>query len=235
MSPGAEFRFGCGNRRNFSLTLHRGISAPDFWNRAKCRAFGVQSGTPRLAGVGLAEPAFQQRTGRAEAMGFFSKDIKSLDDLFVHTLQDIYYAEKQIEKSLPDMISKATNPQLKQGFEKHLQETKGHIQRVEQVFQMHGVPAKGVDCPAIDGIIEEADDVAGDVDDKQVLDAALIAAAQAVEHYEITRYGTLIEWAKQLGRDDCASVLKQNLEEEKATDKKLTELAESKVNLQAAQ
>jgi ferritin-like metal-binding protein YciE len=175
------------------------------------------------------------RTGRAEAMGFFSKDIKSLDDLFVHTLQDIYYAEKQIEKSLPDMISKATNPQLKQGFEKHLEETKGHIQRVEQVFQMHGVPAKGVDCPAIDGIIEEANEVAGDVDDKQVLDAALIAAAQAVEHYEITRYGTLIEWAKQLGRDDCASVLKQNLEEEKATDKKLTVLAESKINLQAAE
>ena len=168
-------------------------------------------------------------------MGFFSKDIKSLDDLFVHTLQDIYYAEKQIEKSLPDMISKATNPQLKEGFEKHLQETKGHIQRVEQVFQMHGVPAKGVDCPAIDGIIEEANEVAGDVDDKQVLDAALIAAAQAVEHYEITRYGTLIEWAKQLGRVDCASVLKQNLDEEKATDKKLTELAESKVNLQAAE
>jgi ferritin-like metal-binding protein YciE len=168
-------------------------------------------------------------------MGFFSKDIKSLDDLFVHTLQDIYYAEKQIEKSLPDMISKATNPQLKQGFEKHMEETKGHIQRVEQVFQMHGVPAKAVNCPAIDGIIEEADEVAGDVDDKQVLDAALIAAAQAVEHYEITRYGTLIEWAKQLGRDDCASVLKQNLDEEKATDKKLTVLAESKINLQAAE
>ena len=168
-------------------------------------------------------------------MGFFSKDIKTLDDLFVHTLQDIYYAEQQIEGALPSMIEKATNPQLRQGFEQHLRETKGHIQRVEQVFQMHGVAAKGVNCPAIDGIIEEANDVAGDVDDKQVLDAALIAAAQAVEHYEITRYGTLVEWAKQLGRNDCADVLKQNLEEEKATDKKLTMLAESKINLQAAQ
>lgn len=167
-------------------------------------------------------------------MGFFSKDIKTLDDLFVHTLQDIYYAEQQIEMALPKMIEKATNPQLKQGFEQHLRETKGHIQRVEQVFQMHGVPAQTVNCPAIDGIIEEANDVAGDVDDKQVLDAALIAAAQAVEHYEITRYGTLVEWAKQLGRNDCADVLKQNLEEEKATDKKLTMLAESKINLQAA-
>ena len=168
-------------------------------------------------------------------MGFFSKDIKTLDDLFVHTLQDIYYAEQQIEGALPSMIEKATNPQLRMGFEQHLRETKGHIQRVEQVFQMHGVAAKAVNCPAIDGIIEEANDVAGDVADKQVLDAALIAAAQAVEHYEITRYGTLVEWAKQLGRNDCASVLAQNLEEEKATDKKLTMLAESKVNLQAAQ
>jgi ferritin-like metal-binding protein YciE len=168
-------------------------------------------------------------------MGFFSKDIKSLDDLFVHTLRDIYYAEKEIENALPDMVAKATNPQLKQGFEKHLQETRGHVQRVEQVFEMHGVEAEEVDCPAIDGILEEANDIAGDVSDKEVLDAALIAAAQAVEHYEITRYGTLVEWAKQLGRDDCASVLQKNLEEEKATDKKLTALAEGKINLRAAE
>lgn len=168
-------------------------------------------------------------------MGFFSKDIKTLDDLFVHTLRDIYYAEKEIRKALPEMIDKATNPMLKAGFEQHLRETEGHIGRVEQVFEMHGVKAKGVGCPAIDGIIEEANEVAGEVDDKQVLDAALIAAAQAVEHYEITRYGTLVEWAKQLGREDCAAVLKKNLDEEKATDKKLTQLAESKINLQAAE
>ncbi len=100
---------------------------------------------------------------------------------------------------------------------------------------MHGVKAKQIDCPAIDGILEEANDVSGDVDDKQVLDAALIASAQAVEHYEMTRYGTLIAWARQLGRNDCASVLEENLKEEVATDRKLTELAESKVNLQAAE
>jgi ferritin-like metal-binding protein YciE len=167
-------------------------------------------------------------------MGLFTKDIRTLDDLFVHTLQDIYYAENQITKALPTMISKATDPQLKQGFETHLTETKGHVKRLEQVFQMHGKSPKAVDCPAIDGIIKEANEVAGDIDDKEVLDAALLASAQAVEHYEITRYGTLIAWAKQLGRPDCARVLQQNLEEEKATDKKLTAIAESKVNKKAA-
>src|SRR6267142_2557429 len=131
-------------------------------------------------------------------MGIFSKDIETMDDLFVHTLRDIYYAENQIVKALPDMIEKATDPQLKQGFQSHLQETKNHVKRVEEVLEMHGVEAKGVDCPAIDGIIEEADDVAGEVADKQVLNAALAAAAQPVEHYEIARYGTLIAWAKQL-------------------------------------
>ena len=167
-------------------------------------------------------------------MGFFTKDIKTLDDLFVHTLRDIYYAENQIVKNLPDMISKATDPTLKQGFQSHLNETKGQIQRLEQVFKMHGVEASGVNCPAIDGILEEASDVAGEVDDKTVLDAALIAAAQAVEHYEITRYGTLIAWAKQLGRDDCAAVLQQNLDEEQATDTKLNKLATSAINRKAA-
>ena len=168
-------------------------------------------------------------------MGIFSKDIKTMDDLFVHQLQDIYYAEKQILKALPKMIDKATSPALKQGFEKHLRETEGHVQRVEQVFEMHGVKAKAVDCPAIDGILKEANEVIGEVEDERVLDAALIAAAQAVEHYEMTRYGTLVAWAKQLGRADCAAVLQKNLDEEKATDKKLTDLAESKVNLQAAE
>ena len=168
-------------------------------------------------------------------MGFFSKDIKTLDDLFVHTLRDIYYAEKQITKALPTMIDKATNPALKQGFEKHLRETEGHVKRVEQVFELHDIEAKGVNCPAIDGIIEETEEIAGEIGDKQVMDAALIAAAQAVEHYEITRYGTLIAWANELGRSDCATILKQNLAEEKATDKKLTEMAESRVNLQAAE
>ena len=167
-------------------------------------------------------------------MGMFTKDIETLDDLFVHTLQDIYYAENQITKALPKMIEKASNPQLKQGFESHLGETRNQIKRLEKVFQMHGHEPKAVNCPAIDGIISEADDVAGDVADKEVLDAALLASAQAVEHYEITRYGTLIAWAKQLGRQDCAAVLQENLNEEKATDQKLTAMAESKVNKLAA-
>ncbi len=167
-------------------------------------------------------------------MGLFSRDIKSMDDLFVHTLRDIYYAENQILKSLPDMIEKAANPKLKQGFQAHLNETKNHVKRLEQVFQLEGQSVKSVDCPAIDGILEEADDVIGDVDDKNVLDAAMIAAAQAVEHYEITRYGALIAWAKQLGRNDCAKILEQTLQEEKATDKKLTDMAESKLNVMAA-
>jgi ferritin-like metal-binding protein YciE len=168
-------------------------------------------------------------------MGFFSKDIKTLDDLFVHTLQDIYYAEKQIAKALPKMIDKATDAALKAGFQKHLKETEGHIERVEQVFEMHGEKIKAVNCPAIDGILKEADEVAGDIADKQVLDAALIASAQAVEHYEMTRYGTLIAWARQLGRDDCAAVLAKTLKEEQATDRKLSDMAGSTINLQAAE
>jgi ferritin-like metal-binding protein YciE len=167
-------------------------------------------------------------------MGLFSKDIKTMDDLFVHTLRDIYYAEKQILKALPKMIEKASEAPLKQAFQSHLGETKNQVTRLEQVFKLHGVEAKGVDCPAIDGIIEEADEVAGEVDDAAVLNAALAAAAQAVEHYEMTRYGTLVAWAKQLGRNDCAKLLQQNLDEEKAADRKLTEIAEARLNLKAA-
>jgi ferritin-like metal-binding protein YciE len=167
-------------------------------------------------------------------MGLFSKDIKNMNDLFVHTLRDIYYAEKQILKALPDMVEKATNPELKQGFQSHLRQTENHVKRLEQVFQIIGQKAQGVDCPAIDGIIKEAKEVAGEVEQKKVLDAALIAAAQAVEHYEMTRYGTLIAWANELGKRDCVSLLQQTLDEEKATDKKLTEMAESHVNRKAA-
>jgi ferritin-like metal-binding protein YciE len=171
---------------------------------------------------------------RMRAMGLFTKDIKTMDDLFVHQMQDIYYAETQLVKALPKMAEKASDKQLKQGFLTHLDETKTHVQRLEQVFQMHGAEVKAVNCPAIDGIIKEANELAGEVADKSVLDAALINAAQAAEHYEITRYGSLIAWAKQLGRNDCASVLQKTLDEEKATDQKLTQMAESKVNLRAA-
>jgi ferritin-like metal-binding protein YciE len=168
-------------------------------------------------------------------MALFSKDIETLDDLFVHTLRDIYYAEKQLVKALPKLADKATNPELKQGLMEHLAETKNHVTRLEQVFDLHGAAAKAVDCPAIDGIIKEANEITGDVADKEVLDAAIIGSAQAAEHYEITRYGTLIAWAKQLGRQDCAQILAETLEEEKAADEKLTDLAEAEVNVEAAE
>jgi len=167
-------------------------------------------------------------------MGLFTKDIKTMNDLFVHQLQDIYYAEKQLVKALPKMAEKATNTELKQAFQDHLTQTETHVSRLEQVFEMHGADVKAVDCPAIDGIIKEANETVGEVEDKKVLDAALINAAQAAEHYEITRYGTLVSWAKQLGRNDCAGVLQKTLDEEKATDEKLTKLADTQINLRAA-
>lgn len=167
-------------------------------------------------------------------MGLFSKDIDTLDDLFVHTLRDIYYAENQILKALPKMIKKAGDPELRDALSEHLEQSKVHVDRLTQVFEMHGAEAKAVDCPAIDGIVEEADEIVGDVADKQVLDAAIIAAAQAVEHYEITRYGTLATWAKQLGREDCAAVLVKTLEEEKEADEILTDVAKGRVNAEAA-
>lgn len=160
-------------------------------------------------------------------MGLFTTPIKTMDDLFVHTLQDMYYAEQQIVKNLPTMIQKAGSPQLRDAFQHHLGETEGHVQRLEQVFRMHDQPVKGVDCPAIDGILSEAKDVISDCGDQQVCDAAMLSAAQAVEHYEITRYGTLIAYAKRLGRDDCASVLQKTLQEEKAADQKLTGISET--------
>lgn len=166
-------------------------------------------------------------------MGLFSKDIQSMDDLFMHTLQDIYYAENKIAKSLPEMISKVTNPELKQGLQSHLHETQQHVSRLEQVFKMLNTKASSVDCPAIDGILEEAEEVSSEVADKNVLDAAIIASGQAVEHYEITRYGSLIAWAKEMGRKDVADLLSSTLEEEKAADKKLTMVAEKRVNKMA--
>jgi ferritin-like metal-binding protein YciE len=166
-------------------------------------------------------------------MGLFSKDIKSMEDLFLHSLQDIYYAENQIVKALPKMVDKATNRELSAGLREHLRETENQVSRLEQVFERLGQTPRGVDCPAIDGLISEADEVAGEVDDKKVLDAAIIGSAQAVEHYEISRYGTLIAWAEELGHDHVVSLLNANLKEEKAADKKLSTLAEGKVNRRA--
>ena len=168
-------------------------------------------------------------------MGLFTKDIQSMDDLLLHGLKDIYYAENQIVKSLPKLIDKATNRDLSKGLKDHLEETKNQIARLDQVFQKLGEQPQGVKCPAIDGLISEADEIAGEVADKEVLDAAVVGAAQSVEHYEIARYGTLIAWAEALGRDDVIRLLTTNLNEEKAADKKLSTVAVRKgVNRKAA-
>jgi ferritin-like metal-binding protein YciE len=167
-------------------------------------------------------------------MGFFSSPIKTMDDLYKHQLQDVYYAESQITKALPKMIAKAESPSLKKAFEKHLGETENQIKRLDQVFEKLGEKAKGATCPAIDGIIKEAEELISDCDDPKVRDAAMLASAQAVEHYEITRYGTLIAWSEQLGKNEVISLLTQNLNEEKATDKALTALGESNINRKAA-
>jgi len=167
-------------------------------------------------------------------MGLFAKDINTMDDLFLHVVQDIYYAEQQIKKALPDMIGKATNRERTAALKNHLEETQKQVSRLEQVFDLLGQKAKAASCPAIDGIIKEANEIAGEVSDKQVLDAALIAAAQAVEHYEITRYGTLIAWAEELDKEAVAKLLTTTLNEEKAADRKLSSIAEKKVNLKAA-
>jgi ferritin-like metal-binding protein YciE len=168
-------------------------------------------------------------------MGWFSEDISTMDDLFQHTLEDIYYAEHQIQKALPDMCNKASDPELKKGFQMHLRQTKGQIKRLDRAFKLLKLKPKGTNCPAIDGIIKEANEIAGEVSDKVVLNAALIGAAQAVEHYEITRYGTLVAWARALGRNDVARLLFANLKEEKATDKKLNGIAKRKINRKAVQ
>jgi ferritin-like metal-binding protein YciE len=158
-----------------------------------------------------------------------------MDDLLLHGLQDIYYAENQIVKALPGMIDKATNRELSKGLTDHLEETRNQIARLDQVFQKLGEQPRGVKCPAIDGLISEADEVAGEVADKDVLDAAILGSAQAVEHYEIARYGTLIAWAESLGHDDIIRLLNTNLNEEKAADKKLSTVALRKgVNRKAA-
>lgn len=167
-------------------------------------------------------------------MGLFTTPIKTLDDLFIHTLQDIYYAEQQITKALPTMVEKAQNPALKSGFTQHLQETKQHVVRLEQIFKSLNQPVKGVTCQAIDGIIAEAKQVMSDIADQKVMDVALATSAQAVEHYEISRYGSLIALAKQLGHTGCVDMLHQTLEEEKAADQKLTEIAKAQVNPKAA-
>jgi len=158
-------------------------------------------------------------------MGIFTKDIKTMEDLFMHGLQNVYYAEQQITKALPKMIDKATKRDLAAGLKGHLEETQKQIERLDKVFAKLGKQPSGTQCPAIDGIIKEAEETAGEIEDKAVLDAAIVANAQAVEHYEMCRYGTLIAWAEELGHDDIVRFLTTNLNEEKATNAKLNTLA----------
>lgn len=168
-------------------------------------------------------------------MGLFTKDIKSMDDLLIHGLQDIYYAEQQILKSLPKMIEKATNRDLAAGLNDHLKETSKQVERLEKAVEKLGKKATGTTCPAIDGILKEADQTASEIEDKTVLDAAIVANAQAVEHYEICRYGTLIAWAQELGHGEIVRFLTTNLNEERAANSKLNKLALRKgVNAKAS-
>ena len=159
---------------------------------------------------------------------------KTLDDLFLETLKDIYYAEKQIVKALPKMAKAAQSPQLKSGFEKHLEESEAQIERLDRVFEIIGKPARGKTCEAILGILDEGKSIMDEFKGTAALDAGLIAAAQAVEHYEIARYGTLKTWAQQMGLNDAARLLDQTLREDIATDQKLTQLAEAEANRKAA-
>jgi ferritin-like metal-binding protein YciE len=159
---------------------------------------------------------------------------KTLDDLFLDTLKDIYYAEKQILKALPKMAKAASSPELQAGFEKHHDETEGHVERLEQIFELLGKPARGKTCDAILGILEEGKSVIEDYKGTEALDAGLISSAQAVEHYEIARYGTLKSWAEQLGMKDAVGLLDATLKEELATDKKLSQVAVSSINRIAA-
>lgn len=159
---------------------------------------------------------------------------KTLDDLFYDTLKDIYYAERKIVKALPKMARAASSPELKTAFEKHKDQTQEHIERLQQVFEILGRRAQGKTCDAIEGIIAEGEEIIDEFKGTKALDAGLISSAQAVEHYEITRYGTLKRWATELGHKDIAKLLDATLQEEGQTDKDLTKLAETKINLKAA-
>ncbi|MET1046429.1 MAG: ferritin-like domain-containing protein [Hyphomicrobium sp.] len=160
--------------------------------------------------------------------------IENLEDLFNHTLEDIYFAESKLIKALPKMAKASDSPALAKAFMSHLEETKEHVARLDEVFKKLGRKAKATECPAIKGILEEGDELMSEIKDADTRDAAMIAAGQAAEHYEITRYGTLVSWAKLLGHKDVATILEKTLKEEYAADDKLTKLAESKLNKEAA-
>ena len=158
---------------------------------------------------------------------------KTLDDLFYDTLKDIYYAEKKILKALPKMAKAAQSPELKAAFEKHRDETEGQVDRLEQVFELLGKRARGKTCAAIEGILEEGEEIMEEFKDTVALDAGLVSSAQAVEHYEMARYGTLKRWAETLGMTDAATLLGATLAEETNTDKALSKLADTSANAKA--
>jgi ferritin-like metal-binding protein YciE len=171
--------------------------------------------------------------------------IKTMDDLFIHALQDVYYAENQVAKMIPEMMEKVTDSSLFDHLQRHLDETREHIKRLEQVFQALGQTPRGVTCQAVLGLIDEGQELVREIDDNEVQNAAILASLQAIEHYEINRYGTLIAWAQQLGHRETVDqkaigkleivdLLQLNLDEEKYQDANLTALAESKVNRRAA-
>jgi ferritin-like metal-binding protein YciE len=162
-----------------------------------------------------------------------AKEPKMLDELFHDTLKDIYYAEKKILSALPKMAKAAASDELRAAFETHHDETEGQISRLEQVFEAIDAKPQGKKCAAIEGILEEGQEIMKEYKGSPALDAGMLAAAQAVEHYEISRYGTLRTWAEELGLEDVAKLLEETLKEEEATDEKLTELAESAVNAAA--
>jgi ferritin-like metal-binding protein YciE len=157
----------------------------------------------------------------------------TFEELFEETVKDIYYAEKQILKALPKMAKKASSEDLSAAFTAHLEETQGQVARLEEIFKILGKPARGKKCAAIEGILEEGSEIMKEAKDDTVRDAGMLAAAQAVEHYEISRYGTLKAWAVKLDMADVAELLDETLQEEKATDEKLTELAETEINIAA--
>ncbi len=157
----------------------------------------------------------------------------TLHDLFIDQLRDLYNAENQLVKALPKMARAATSAELRSGFEEHLEQTRHHVERLEQIFEKLGARAKGKKCYAMQGLIEEGEDLIDEDPEAEVLDTGLIAAAQKVEHYEIAGYGTVCAWAQHLGQHEALELLKQTLAEEKATDEKLTRLAESSINQEA--
>ncbi|QDC03376.1 ferritin-like domain-containing protein [Mesorhizobium sp. 8] len=163
------------------------------------------------------------------------KATKGLEDMFLDGLKDIYYAEKKILKALPKMAKGAESEEVAAAFEKHREQTEEQVERLEQIFDSMDKPARGKTCPAIDGIIEEGSEILSDYKDAPALDAGLVGAAQAVEHYEIARYGTLIAWAEQLGMKDALQLLRKTLQEEMETDEALTKLGEQGVNERAMQ